>query len=400
VSEEGYSLSRCPDGADTTNNVVDFRSSPATPGAVNDQCPAAPPSCGEDTPGPALGDLVINEVGVQPVTVGAKTFPEFIEVVNASGHALDMSHHRVRWNPLAEGAFNTDLPLSAGACLLTDQVLLVWGGDGVNPPNSPDVVLVSYDRPQIRNDEGEVQVVTQGGEVLASLCYGKDGCGFDPVTATVALDPDLNTSDPAAPHDVAWFSRGKQASPGTCQNGDSFASGCESLAGGAVCAAAAATGVVINEVGFAPADDGPEYVELYNAGVGAADLSGYTVSDGVGIKHTFAEGTTLPAGKALVLLKIAACPEESPFEDGVVFACTSSLGLNNDGDIVVLAGPDGTVDEVGYGPGVSEPPCKRRSMAGVAFARHPDGGATWAPHTLHPDRRVDSLGLRLDRTPF
>ena len=400
AAAEGESLSRCPDGADSGDNGADLRGSPATPGLANDRCPL--PACDAATPTPAAGDLVINEIGVQRVTVGATEFPEFVEIVNVSGGSLDLSHQRVRWNPLAGGDFNTDLPLPGGTCLQAEEVLLIWGGENADWPNDPGVVGVHHPNAMIRNGDGEVQVVSQAGDTLATLCYGTAGCGFDPVTASVALDPDLNTGSPASPHDVAWFSRGKAASPGSCQGGGAFADGCESLAGPSECPAAPPGGVVINEVGFAPEAGDAEFVELFNDGAAALDLSGWILADGVGPKATFEAGTTLAAGKALVVLDANPCPAPSPFEPDVVLVCVNDLGLNNDGEVVTLsAGVGGAeIDRVELGPAVSTPPCHRRSKGGVSFARHPDGGGVWAPHTLHPDRRADSPGLRLDRTPF
>ncbi len=399
VLVEGESISRCPDGADSGDNASDLRPSVVTPGAANDQCPV--PACDGNTAAAAAGDLVINEVAVQPVSVGASDFSEFVEIVNVSGGSLNLSHQRVRWNPLAGGDFNTDLPLPEGTCLQADQVLLVWGGDQADWPNRPDVIGVHHPNAMIRNGDGEVQVISQAGDVLSSLCYGTDGCGFDPVTASVALDPDLNTGSPAMPHDVAWFSRGKAASPGTCQGGGAFSEGCENFQAPSVCGGEGPAQVVINELGFAPADDDPEYVELLNSTNAEVDLSGWVLADAVEAKITFEAGTALPAGKALVVLDATPCPDPSPFEDGVVLACVGNLRLNNDGEAVTLSDAAGDeIDRVEFGPATSAPPCSRRSISGVAYARHPDGGATWAPHTFHPDRRADSPGLRLDRTPF
>lgn len=44
-----------------------------------------------------------------------------------------------------------------------------------------------------------------------------------------------------------------------------------------------------------------EFVEVLNVGSAAADLSGWTLSDATGVRHTWATGTTIAAGKAVVV---------------------------------------------------------------------------------------------------
>jgi hypothetical protein len=56
--------------------------------------------------------------------------------------------------------------------------------------------------------------------------------------------------------------------------------------------------ILVNEPGSATAG---EFVELVNIGDGTANLGGWTLSDRVSVRHTFAAGTTLLPGKALVV---------------------------------------------------------------------------------------------------
>ncbi|HEV7558219.1 MAG TPA: lamin tail domain-containing protein, partial [Kofleriaceae bacterium] len=49
-----------------------------------------------------------------------------------------------------------------------------------------------------------------------------------------------------------------------------------------------------------------EFVELVNGGTADADISGWTLSDATSVRHTFAAGTTLHAGKAIVVFGTAA----------------------------------------------------------------------------------------------
>lgn len=91
---------------------------------------------------------------------------------------------------------------------------------------------------------------------------------------------------------------------------------------------------------------GDEMIELVNAGATALDLGGATVADAVAVRATFGAGTTLAPGQALVVFGGAA--RAIP---GVVTVGTSGLGLNNDGDDVIVRGPDGRVlAQVHVGP--------------------------------------------------
>ena len=61
--------------------------------------------------------------------------------------------------------------------------------------------------------------------------------------------------------------------------------------------------IIINEFMYNPLDDDDsgEYVELYNAGYGPADLGNWRFSDG--ISFTFPQGTVLDEGEYLVVCK-------------------------------------------------------------------------------------------------
>src|ERR1041385_8167062 len=72
-----------------------------------------------------------------------------------------------------------------------------------------------------------------------------------------------------------------------------------SLALGLVCAASGK--VVINEISYHPPDDDDslEFIELYNTGPNAADLTGWKFTRG--IDYEFPNGTKLPGHAFLVL---------------------------------------------------------------------------------------------------
>ena len=112
--------------------------------------------------------------------------------------------------------------------------------------------------------------------------------------------------------------------------------------------------VVINELLPNPdgTDTGSEYVELYNAGASAVDVSGWTLWAGTSSLSKKAEipgGTLIPAGGFLVL-------GESGVSAANVVTGTLSLGnASSSGDAVALRDDFGdTVDTVVYGPNNSD----------------------------------------------
>lgn len=83
---------------------------------------------------------------------------------------------------------------------------------------------------------------------------------------------------------------------------------------------------------------GDELVELVNAGDAPLDLGGVTLADDVLVRVTFAPGTVLAPGRALVVFGGAA-----PTIAGVATVSSDGLFLNNDGDGVYLRRPGGAL---------------------------------------------------------
>jgi endonuclease/exonuclease/phosphatase family metal-dependent hydrolase len=113
-----------------------------------------------------------------------------------------------------------------------------------------------------------------------------------------------------------------------------------------------------------------EFVELVNVGGTAANIGGWTISDATSVRHTFAAGTTLNPGKAIVVFGGA-----SPIPAGLsnaVAASSGGLSLNNGGDTVTPRDGAGAVkDSFSYTTALS-------GTDGVSMNRSPDGTAAGA----------------------
>jgi beta-lactamase superfamily II metal-dependent hydrolase/fibronectin type 3 domain-containing protein len=133
--------------------------------------------------------------------------------------------------------------------------------------------------------------------------------------------------------------------------------------------------ILANEPGSSTAE---EFIELVNVGGQAIAIGGWTVSDATGVRHTFAAGTTLAAGKSLVVFGGAA--GLPPGMSNGVAASTGTLSLNNAGDTVVVkngATKQATVvDSFTYSGSLA-------GVDGVSMNRNPDASTsgTFVLHT-------------------
>jgi hypothetical protein len=153
--------------------------------------------------------------------------------------------------------------------------------------------------------------------------------------------------------------------------------------------------VVLNEIlaNEAGSNVAGEFVELVNAGGTSISIAGWTISDGAGVKHTFAAGSSIPAGKAVVVFGGAgAIPAGLT---NAVAASTGTLGLGNSGDqVIVKNGSGATVASYTY-------PSSLSGTDGVSMNRSPDTSATGS-FVLHTalSSLGSSAGKRVDGTAF
>lgn len=128
--------------------------------------------------------------------------------------------------------------------------------------------------------------------------------------------------------------------------------------------------ILANEPGSNTAS---EAVELVNIGTGPADLSSWTLSDATSTRHTFAAGTTLQPGKAIVVFGGAAGIPGGL--TNAVAASTGQLNLSNSGDTVTIKNASAAVvDSFTYTSALS-------GTDGVSMNRSPD--ASTGSFVLH-----------------
>jgi endonuclease/exonuclease/phosphatase family metal-dependent hydrolase len=152
--------------------------------------------------------------------------------------------------------------------------------------------------------------------------------------------------------------------------------------------------VILNEImaNEAGSNTALEFVELVNVGGTAVSIGGWTLSDGAGVKHTFAAGTTLNPGQAIVVYGAS-----SGIPAGLtnaVGASTGTLALGNSGDSVILKNGTTTVTSYTY-------PSSLSGTDGVSMNRNPDASATgsWVLHTT-VSSLTSSGGKRANGTAF
>lgn len=117
--------------------------------------------------------------------------------------------------------------------------------------------------------------------------------------------------------------------------------------GAATFSGALAQNVVINEIHYNPpgSGDNEEFIEFFNPGPGTADLTGWTISDGV--VFAFPGGTNISAGGYLVVAKIPAAVQAATGYAGAL-AWTSGA-LDNSGERVAISNASFVVvDQVTY----------------------------------------------------
>jgi hypothetical protein len=158
--------------------------------------------------------------------------------------------------------------------------------------------------------------------------------------------------------------------------------------------------LVINEIHADPAPDlagdangdgtrdgsEDEFVEFYNVGSSDLDLSGFTVEDGFGLRHTFPAGTIVPSNS---FITVFGGGTPTGITGLVQVASEGGLGLNNGGDDVIVKNAAGNlVVSVTYA-GASDQSVGRSPDFTGDFADHStiagNNGALFSPNQENDD---------------
>jgi lamin tail-like protein/endonuclease/exonuclease/phosphatase family protein len=134
--------------------------------------------------------------------------------------------------------------------------------------------------------------------------------------------------------------------------------------------------VIINEIraNEPGSNTAGEFVELVNTGGTVANIGGWTISDSTGVRHTFAAGTILNPGRAVVVFAGASAIPAGL--GNAVAASSGMLSLNNSSETVSLRDGAGAVrNSFSYTTALA-------GTDGVSMNRSPDGtSGTFVLHT-------------------
>jgi hypothetical protein len=193
-----------------------------------------------------------------------------------------------------------------------------------------------------------------------------NGSSFSPLastTGTTFSDTGLTAST------TYWYQVKANDAAGNASAASNTASATTSAGGSA--AKVILNEILANEPGSNTAG---EFIELVNVGGTSTSIAGWTITVNSTLRHTFASGTTLGAGKAIVVYA-GASAIPAGLTDAVA-ASTGSLVLGNSGATVTVKNGSTTIDAFTYTSSLS-------GTDGVSMNRSPDASAsgTFVLHT-------------------
>ncbi len=307
------------------------------------------PTPGAAPPPPApSGDWIINELLADPASGDAGdangdgirdgSADEFVEIINASGGDVDISG----WT-LADG-FTVRHTFPADTVVADGCAIVVFGGPAPTGAFGLAEVQTASTGFLGLNNGGDTVTLNNGSSDVTSVSYGSEGSNNQSLTR----DPDGDAVAAFVQHSAASTSAGTLFSPGTKADGTQF-SGCPSV-------------WVINEIHADPdgslagdangdgtrSSSGDEFVEIVNRSGSDVDVSGWTLSDGFTLRHTFPAGSVIFDGCSAVIFG-GGTPTGGFGNSLVQTASGGSLGLNNSGDTVTLNNGASDVVAATYG---------------------------------------------------
>jgi endonuclease/exonuclease/phosphatase family metal-dependent hydrolase len=225
---------------------------------------------------------------------------------------------------------------------------------------------------------------TSSGITNVKLEYTLDGTTWSTITASTA----------ASAGSFAWTVPAASSSSAKVRVTDTASAASDASNAAFTITGGTPANVIINEIlANEPGSDvNGEFVELVNTGGASASIGGWTISDATSVRHTFAAGTTLAPGKAIVVFGGAAAIPGGL--TNAVAASTSTLSLANGGDSVILKDAGAVVkNSFAYSSTLT-------GTDGVSMNRSPD--ATAGSFVLHTTLSAlqSSAGVRVNGTAF
>jgi predicted extracellular nuclease len=292
--------------------------------------------------GAAYAQIVINEIMQNPSAVSDAN-GEWFELFNSTGADVDIDGWTIEDNDVDAHVIDNGGPLVVPA-----GGYIVLGVNADSSANGGVTVAYQYPSDFFLSNSSDELVLRDGGLTEIDRVEWDDGATFpDPNGASMSL------IDPALDNNVGgnW-----------CTASTPFGDGDLGTPGAANDCPAPPPPLVINELhadpdasiaGDANGDgtrDGSEdeFIELVNVSGADLDISGWTLSDAVDVRHTFPGGTVVSNNCSVVVF--GGGTPTGTFGDAVVqVASTGFVGLNNSGDTVTVSNGGGDVVSYTYG---------------------------------------------------
>jgi chitodextrinase len=258
------------------------------------------------------------------------------------------------------------------------------GGSDTTPPSTPgslSATAASSSQINLSWTASTDNVGVLDYDILRSA----DGANFAPVASTSSTS---HSDSSVAASTTYWYRVTANDAAGNASAASNTASA--TTPAGSSPAKVILNEILANEPGSSTAG---EFVELVNVGGTSLSIAGWTITTGSGtLRHTFAAGTTLGAGKAIVVFGGASgIPAGTP---NAVAASSGGLVLGNSGSTVSVKNGATTVDSFTYTSALS-------GTDGVSMNRNPDATATgtFVLHTTLSSLKA-SGGTRANGTAF
>ncbi|MGI9647863.1 MAG: ExeM/NucH family extracellular endonuclease [Acidimicrobiia bacterium] len=322
--------------------------------------------------------------------VEGASFDKAVEIYNGTGSPVDLGADDYEIEIYFNGSTSAGTTVDLSGTIADGDVFVVADDD------ASAAILAQTDQTSSSNffNGNDGVVLTKGGVNVDT--FGQSG--VDPGTEWLGggENDTLRRKDTVCAGDTD-FSDSFDASG----EWDSFAQGTLDGLGShsPTCSNGSTPSLVINEIHADPAsgtagdangdgtrDSGDdEFVEIYNDSGSAVDISGWTISDGFGLRHTFPTNTVIDHQCAVVVF--GGDTVTGPFGGAVTQTASSgALGLNNTGDTVTLNNGSTDVTAVTYGSeGNDNQSLTRDADVTGSFVKHSiatgSSGALFSPGT-------------------